>query len=101
METVLIYGAIFGAILLIAFPLARRGARALQTPPPWSGDGYMTTARAHELLAEDDPPTWPTFIVSAWTAPKPPTLQMLPSHPPRPFDRCWPGTDEPKPGTPR
>ena len=111
MEVGLIYAGLFALLLLAAWPFARRAGRLLSAPAPWT-DGYMTTAQAREALGQ--PRLTPEQVADLFDVPVqmvvPGTpaaderrrhLGTLPSHGPRPFDRCWPGTNAPKPGTPR
>lgn len=92
---VLIYAVIFAALLLLAAPLAARVTRVLREPAPWTGGpDYMTTKQARQLLKLTAiEPT--TYRIPGATVDD---LGALPRARRRPFDRCWPGTDEPKRG---
>ena len=96
MEEVLVYGLLF-AVLLTAGALVRRPLdRALRAPDPrFVGSfakGGSIAATGVAVLPKG------AILVPRIAGPDPVDLGDLPLAQPRPFDRCWPGTDVPKAG---
>lgn len=79
MEAVLVYGAIFAALLGAAGLIAPRVQRALAAPAPWERTYLQPVTFTVRVVPDVD-------------------LSALPLAARRPFDRCWPGTDVPKAG---
>lgn len=100
MEDVLFYGLLF-AVLLTAGALIRRPLdRALQAdllrPDPGHVDADGVTGYG-DAGSGPFPNLWSTTFTIP-TIVHVDDLRDLPLAQPRPFDRCWPGTDEPKAG---